>query len=145
MSATTPCTEYGPACKKLKATALDTEQGPQKAAMTQLLGVLDLNPVTNWSIWSYKLARWLFGATCKACHVRVQRADIGQRWFHQCCPFIPASLRCRFCAGTISGLLFWQDNGVVHYGCVDKGKAHDKMAPAQEETFMALRWGPDWK
>ena len=136
------------ACKKLKAEALDTEQGPQKAAMTELLRVLDLNLVTVWSIWSYKLARRLFGATCKACHERVQCASIGQNWFHQYCPSNPLSLslRCRFCARTISGLLFWQDNGTVHYGCVDKRKPYDKMAPAQEETFKALKWGfPDLK
>ena len=129
----------------------DSELGMLKASkatpeLNKLLKVLDLNPVLNWGIWTYTMSRRLFGATCKACRDRVQGAAISQHWFHQYCPSNPLPLRCRFCAGMISGLPFWQSNGIAHYGCLDKERAYDKMTPTQEETFKALKWGfPDSK
>ena len=111
--------------------------------LTKFLKVFLQVLVDDWGLkfGTYKLTRKLFGATCRACHDRVQGAGIGQNWFHRYCPFNPLPQRCRFCDQLISGLLFWQSNGVAHYGCVDKKGTYEKMAPKQEETYKALKWG----
>ena len=111
---------------------------------SSLLKLLEFNTETNWRIWDYKITRKLFGATCKACYARVQRADIGLRWFLQNCSTIFLQHRCRVCAETVSGLPFWQQNGIVHYGCLHKKEAYERLAPSQEETYISVQWGfPD--
>ena len=124
--------------------APEIEQGLKAApVLNKFLQVFLQVLVDDWGLkfGTYKLTRKLFGATCKACHDRVQAAVISQNWFHRYCPFNPSPQRCRFCDQLICGLLFWQCNGVAHYGCLDKKKAYDKMAPRQEETYKALKWG----
>ena len=112
---------------------------------SSLLRLLEFNAAAEFLIWEYRTARRLFGATCKACHARVQSAGIGQHWFLQHCPFnISSPHRCRVCTEFVEGLLFWQFNGVAHYGCLNKKEAHDKMAPPEEEVYLSLQWGfPD--
>ena len=105
------------------------------------LKILEFNAVNNWCIWKYKISRRLFGATCKAWYARVQRADIGLRWFLQNCSTIFLQHRCRVCAETVLGLPFWQQNGIVHYGCLHKKEAYERLAPSQEEVYLSLQWG----
>ena len=124
----------------------DSEQGSLKKAKTapnsnELLQVFLQVLVEVWGPKAYMWTRKLFGATCKACHDRVQAAVIGQNWFHRYCPFNPSPQRCRFCDQLISGLLFWQGNGVAHYGCLDKKRAYHRMKPEREESFKSLKWG----
>ena len=139
-------------CKAARTEeAPESEQGLLKAseatpALNKPLQVLLLVLLQMLSVGgTYKLARKLFGATCRACRDRVQEEEeLGQNWFHHYCTFNPLPLQCRFCKCLISGLPFWQSNGVAHYGCLDKKRAYSKMA--QEETFKDLKWGfPDSK
>ena len=113
---------------------------PSLASMALLLKVLELNPAIDWRICSYEMSRLLFGATCKACHERVQSVDVGQSWFLQCSLCFPETIRCRSCLEIVRGLPFWQFNGVVHYGCLDKASAYNRLSPQQEVDFNSRMW-----
>ena len=139
----------------------DSEQGSLKKAKTalnwnELLQVFLQVLVEVWGPKAYMWTRKLFGATCKACHDRVQEEAIGRRWFDHYCPFKHVQGWCRpskstacpsmvplrcHCGGIISGLLFWQSNCIAHYGCLDKKRAYHRMKPEREESFKSLKWG----
>ena len=117
------------------------EPASKQVEFKKLRQILDLNSTINWNIWTYCQTRLLFGATCKTCYESVQGLAVSQDWFHNYCPYNELRLRCRNCEQVISGLLFWQSNGVVHYGCLDKRRTHYKMTLIQEEGFKNMRWG----
>ena len=128
--------------KSAKREAAVLKLAPLPAGRSLLVWLVQHNATANW--FDYKTARRLFGSACKACSESVLTAEVGKYWFTHRCSSESSRHLCRVCDTVVSGLPFWQFNGITHWGCLQEQQAYEQFTPTHQEAYLTLTWGfPD--